>query len=129
MSKWRLMYIELKSNYADRGPAWISNVIFSKSGETIYFNGKALKRMHGGGIAGNYLDLESRNEYWISGVKKKGTNRHWAGSGKIQIDVNALNDFLQHTGQSELDRTQYEICSDIKPTDPQKFYEMENKKY
>lgn len=122
------MYIELKADYGDSGPAWISNVSFSKSGETIYFNGRALKRMHRGGIAGNYSDLESGNEYWVSGVKKKGTNRHWAGTGKIQIDMNALSDFLQHIGQRELDTTQYQICTDIQLTDPQKFYEIENQK-
>ena len=33
-----LKYIELKSGYADDGPAWIGNVKESKSGETIYFN-------------------------------------------------------------------------------------------
>jgi hypothetical protein len=129
MGKRRLRYIELKTGYADNGPAWISNVIFSKSGETIYFNGKALKRIHGGGIAGNYYDLESSDEYWVSGVKKDGTNRHWAGSGKIKIDVNAVNDFLQYIGQREVDRTQYEICADIQTTDPQDFYEMENQEF
>jgi hypothetical protein len=128
MSKRRLMYIELKTGYGDNGPAWISNVTFSKSGETIYFNGKALRRSHGGGIAGNFWDLESHDEYWISGVKKRGTNRHWAGSGKIRIDVNAVSEFLQHIGQREVDLTQYEICSDIQATDPQRFYEIENQK-
>jgi hypothetical protein len=128
MSKRRLMYIELKRGNGDNGPAWISNVTSSKSGETIYFNGKALKRMHGGGIAGNFCDLESTDEYWVSGVKKRGTNRHWAGSGKIRIDVNAVTAFLRHIGQKELDATQYELCSDIQPTDPQSFDEIENRK-
>jgi hypothetical protein len=123
------MYIELKTGYGDNGPAWISSVIFSKSGETIYFNGKALKRMHKGGIAGNFRDLESGNEFWVSGIKKEGTNRHGAGSGKIQIDVNSVSEFLQHIGEREVDRTQYEICSDIQATDPQRFYEIENEKF
>lgn len=125
MSKRQLMYIELKTGYSDNGPAWISNIIFSKSGRTIYFNGKALKRIDRG-ISGNYYDLESGDEYWISGVKKRGTNRHWAGSGKIKLDVNAVNDFLQHTGQLEVDNKRYEICSDIQPTDPKEFFEIEN---
>lgn len=128
MSKRQLMYIELKTGYSDNGPAWISNVTFSKSGRTIYFNGKALKRTDRG-ISGNYYDLESGDEYWISGVKKRGTNRHWAGSGKIKLDVNAVNDFLQHTEQLEVDNKHYEICSDIQPTDPKDFVEMENEKF
>lgn len=129
MSKRRLMYIEQKTGYGDSGPAWISHVAFSKSGSTIYFNGKALKRMHGGGIAGNFCDPESGDEYWVSGVKKKGTNRHWAGSGKIQLEVNAVSEFLQHIGQHEVDYRQYEICSNIQATDPKNFFEKENEKF
>ena len=128
MSKRELMYIELKTGYSDNGPAWISHVTFSKTGRTIYFNGKALKRIQGGGIAGNYYEVETGNEYWVSGVKKTGTNRHWAGAGKIQLDVNAVDEFLQHIGQSEVDSKQYEICSNIMATDPKDFVEIENKK-
>src|SRR5262245_5530489 len=43
-----LKYIELKSGYADNGPAWIANVSISKTGRTIYFNGRALKRTKSG---------------------------------------------------------------------------------
>jgi hypothetical protein len=128
MAKHKLMYIELKTDHSDNGPAWISKVEFSKSGTTIYFNGKALKRMPGGGIKGNYHDLESGDEYWISGVKKNGNNRHWAGGGKVQIDINVLDEFLQHIGQQELDINRIEICNNIIDTDPRKFYEIENRK-
>jgi hypothetical protein len=42
---WHMIrYIELKSGYHDDGPAWIARVLVSKSGRTVYFNGKALKR-------------------------------------------------------------------------------------
>jgi len=34
----------------------------------------------------NYYDLENRESYWISGVKKNGEDRHWAGGGKIKIE-------------------------------------------
>ena len=33
-----IKYIELKTGYADNGPAWIGNVKESKTGKTIYFN-------------------------------------------------------------------------------------------
>ena len=128
MGKRRLLYIELKTGYSDNGPAWISKAALSKSGETIYFNGKALKRIRGSGIAGNFYDLESGDEYWVSGLKKDGSNRHRAGSGKIQIDIQALSEFLQHTGQGDLDSSRFEICTDILETDPKQFYELENKK-
>jgi len=54
-----LKYIERKTDLGDNGPAWIAWVKVSKSGRTIYFNGKALKRIAGGGVAGNHFDLES----------------------------------------------------------------------
>ncbi len=74
-----LKYIEQKTGYADNGPAWIARVTLSKSGQTIYFNGKALKRKRSGGGSGNYFEIGTGEEYWVSGVKKRGVNRHWAG--------------------------------------------------
>lgn len=129
MSKQKLMYIELKSGHGNSGPAWISHVAFSKSGRTIYFNGKSLKRSINGGIAGNYYELGSGDEYWVSGVKKKGTNRHWAGSGMIQLDINVVGEFLRHVGQEVSDAKNYEICANIQPTDPRDFVEIENEKF
>ncbi|MCL2563386.1 MAG: hypothetical protein FWE08_05050 [Oscillospiraceae bacterium] len=64
-----LKYIELKTGYADNGPAWIGKVKLSKSGNTVYFNDKAFRKCQG--ISGNYYDVETLEEYWISGIKKK----------------------------------------------------------
>ena len=83
------MYIELKSDRSDRGPARIGWVTFSKSEKTIYYNGKSFQRAPGGGISGNYFDTESGDEYWISGVKKSGSNRHPSGGGEVLIDEDA----------------------------------------
>jgi hypothetical protein len=41
--KQKLFYVELKTAYSDNGPAWIGKAFFSKSGQTIYFNGLVLK--------------------------------------------------------------------------------------
>jgi hypothetical protein len=35
-----LKYIELKSGHSDNGPAWIGYVTPSKTGRTLYFNGR-----------------------------------------------------------------------------------------
>ncbi|MDR2835324.1 MAG: hypothetical protein LBV69_03870, partial [Bacteroidales bacterium] len=61
-----IRYIELKTGCADNGPAWIGKVKLSKSGNTVYFNNKALKKANG--IIGNYYDMDTREEYWISSV-------------------------------------------------------------
>ena len=48
----------------------------------------SLKKRHG--VTGNYFDLATGDEYWVSGIKKQGTNRHWAGSGKIAVEKNVV---------------------------------------
>lgn len=82
-----IKYIELKTGYADNGPAWIGKVRFSKSGKTIYFNNHALK----GNGHGACRDIETGEIYWVSGVKKNEENRHWAGNGKIMVDKEIID--------------------------------------
>lgn len=77
---------EFKSGYHETGPAWIGRVAFSKTRRTIYYRGKSLRRILGGGISANHRDIEAGEEYWVSGVKKNGEDRDWAGSGLVEID-------------------------------------------
>lgn len=123
--QYRIMYIELKSGYSDDGPAWIGRVAFSKSGQTIYFNDKALKKFQG--ISGNFYDVESGEEYWVSGVKKDGSDRHWAGNGKIIIDRKVINEYLEITGQKLIDSKRLEIA-DIEDRYPiERIHKTENR--
>lgn len=101
----KLVYIERKTKDGvflnHRGPAVIAAVTFSKSGKSIYYKGMAFRRAGGGQrtrlrdqgcglVYGNYFqyDPEKENEksidslqynqvdeFWISGVKKRGSNR------------------------------------------------------
>ena len=102
-----LMYIELKSGYSDNGPAWIGYVKTSKTNNTIYFNDHAFQKFNSGNA--NYYDVESGENYWISGVKKRESNRHWAGHGKIMIDRRAVAEFLAYTGQASLPKGKFEV--------------------
>ncbi len=102
-----LRYIELKTGYRDDGPAWIGRVKISKTGKTIYFNDHAFQRSNGG--VGNHVDIETGYQYWISGIKKDGTDRHWAGSGRIIIDKKVISEYLSLTGQSQLDKSKFEV--------------------
>jgi hypothetical protein len=122
-----IKYIELKSGFGDNGPAWIGMAEFSKSGRTVYFNGKALKNSNAQGIAGNYFDIENGDEYWVSGIKKNGTDRHWTGGGKIMIDKNIVELYLSLVDFNVLDKNRFEL-TEIKTTDKQRFAELENKK-
>ena len=110
-----IKYIELKTGYNDDGPAWIGNVKESRSGKTIYFNDHAFQRNSSTketGIYGNYIDIETGEEYWISGVKKDGSDRHWAGHGKIIIDSKVVDEYLAIVKADHLDKTQF-IVQDI----------------
>jgi len=100
--KSRLAYFELKSDQGDRGRAWIAMAKTSKSGATIYSNGRAFKSLKGSGIGGNYFDIETGETFWISGVKKNNQDRHWAGGGDIEIDEPAIAAYLDETGRTEL---------------------------
>lgn len=98
-----LKYMELKSGYNDNGPAWIGWVKSSQSGKTVYFNDHAFQKAREG--KGWYYDVETGESWWVSGVKKNGLDRHWAGSGydKVQIARDAVEEYLAITGAREID--------------------------
>jgi hypothetical protein len=83
------MYVENKDGDIDGVQGRIGWVTFSKSGRTVYFRGRTLKRSRGGGIRGNFFDEASGEEYWVTGVKKRGSNRHWAVPIDVQVDPDA----------------------------------------
>ena len=95
----RIMYIENKDGDIDGVPARIGWVTFSKSGLSVYYRGKTLKRSKGGGIAGNHFDENTGEEYWISGIKKRGSNTHYAESTSVLIDEDALEEYKKIRNQ------------------------------
>lgn len=102
-----LMYIELKTGYSDDGPAWIGYVKTSKTKKTIYFNDHAFQKSIGS--YSNYIDIENGDEYWISGLKKNESNRHWAGRGKIMIDRRAVSEYLELIGEKVLPKNLFDV--------------------
>ena len=119
-----IRYIELKTGYSDNGPAWIGKVKLSKSGNTLYFNDKAFRKRRG--ISGNYYDIETHDEYWISGIKKNGTDRHWAGTGKIVIQKAIVMDYLEITGQKSIDAGRFDIADIPEKYPIDRINELEN---
>ena len=59
--KPKILYIENKSE-GHTGSAWIGFVEFSKSGQTVYFDNKAFKKLKVTGISGNHFDIETGEE-------------------------------------------------------------------
>jgi hypothetical protein len=80
------MYIENKSEDIS-GPARIGRVTFSKSGRSLYYRGKSFQSLGGAGFKANYFDVDTREEYWISGCKKNGGDRLYPGEIEIDEDV------------------------------------------
>ena len=89
--KKRLMYVENKDGLIDGVNARIGYVTFSKTGKTIYYRGKELLKAQD--IRGNFLDIETREEYWVSGVKKRGSNVHCAESASVRVDEDAVTEY------------------------------------
>jgi hypothetical protein len=125
--KSKLIYVELKTGYNDDGPAWIGKGFFSKTGRSIYFNGLSFAK--GSRSGGNHYEVLSGNYYWISGIKKKANDRHWAGHGKVKIDKNVVEDYLEITKFSVLPKSHYEIIELNNNPPIQSLNEFQNLKF
>jgi hypothetical protein len=85
----RVMYVESKDAPIDGAHGRIGWVTFSKTGRTIYYRDKVLTK--GSGVSGNFFDTATGEEYWISGVKKRGSNAHYAEPIKVVVDDDAAD--------------------------------------
>ncbi len=88
--KTRIMYIEDKSD-GIVGNARIGRVTFSKTGQSLYYNGKTFKSLNGRGFKSNYYDVKTNDEYWISGCKKDGADALY--SNKVEIDDDVWEEY------------------------------------
>jgi len=97
--KSRIMYIELKESnkILDSGSlsnfARIGKVEFSKTGKSIYYDGKTFQSLKGRGFKANYFDIETDEEYWISGCRKDGLDRLYNERLPIEIDENIRKEY------------------------------------
>src|SRR5262245_21636503 len=80
------MYIEFKGDGLSGGDARIGRVLFSKRGKTLYYGGKSFQSLKGAGFKANYVEVESGDEYWISGCKQDGSDRLYGERVPIEID-------------------------------------------
>jgi hypothetical protein len=90
--KQRLMYVENKDGDIDGAHARVGRVSFSKTGKTVYYRGRKLAKANG--VRGNFLDVVTRHEYWVSGIKRRGGNAHPAEIGvSVLIDADAKDEY------------------------------------
>ena len=91
----RVMYVENKDGDIDGVEGRIGWVTFSQTGRSVYCRGRTLKSSGGRGIRGNFYDEATGEEYWISGIKKRGSNQHWAEPVNIEIDPDAIEEYTR----------------------------------
>ena len=125
--KSEIVYVEIETGANHDGNAWIGKCFFSKTGQTIYFNGNVYKK--GKGFSSNYYDIETGNGYWISGVKKNGTDRHKFGKGIIEIDESVIEEYLKIIGETELQKNKFKIVNLNNVPAKEKATEILNEKY
>lgn len=91
--KTRIMYIEDKSAGLN-GSARICRVTFSKSGQSIHYQGRTFQRLGGDGFKANYFDAETGDQYWISGPRKDGRDRLYPASSKpVENDADVHDEY------------------------------------
>src|SRR5688572_4297816 len=99
--KRRVMYVENKDGMLEGAKAWIGWVRFSKTGRTVYYRGRSLAAIGGRGISGNFVDEETHEEYWVSGIKSRGSNTHPAEAAlPVSIDDDAREEYERIRGAS-----------------------------
>ncbi len=88
----RIMYIECKAGGLT-GAARIGRVRFSQTGRTLYYKDQRFQSLKGRGFKSNYYDVNSGEDYWISGPKRDGSDRLYGGRTPIEIDEDVREEY------------------------------------
>ncbi|NRA29694.1 MAG: 1-deoxy-D-xylulose-5-phosphate synthase [Parvularculaceae bacterium] len=93
MARTRIMYIEDKSASLN-GEARIGRVTFSKSARSVSYKGRTFQKLGGAGFKSNHFDVETGEEFWISGPRKDGRDRLYAQSTKpVEVDEDVAEEY------------------------------------
>jgi hypothetical protein len=88
----RIMYIECKAGGLT-GAARIGRVTFSKTGRTLYYRGQTFQSLKGAGFKSNYYCVETGEDFWISGPKRRGGDALYGGNTPIEIDEDVREEY------------------------------------
>ncbi len=88
----RIMYIEDKGS-GMQGSASIGRIYFSRTRKTLYYRNKCLRSLKGLGFKSNYYDVNTGDEYWISGVKQDRHDRLYGGQLGVVIDDDVKDEY------------------------------------
>lgn len=82
----KIMYIEYKGTGVF-GPAHIGKVSISKTRNTLSYKDKKFRKISGGSGKANYYDVETGEDYWISGCHKDGKDALYSTMVEIDDDI------------------------------------------
>jgi hypothetical protein len=94
----RIMYIECKGGNLT-GVARIGRVTFSKTGRTLYYSGQKFQSLKGAGFKSNYYSVETGEDFWISGPKRKGGDRMYGSVSPVKIDEDVREEYWRDIRQ------------------------------
>ncbi len=86
------MYIECKAGNLT-GEARIGRVTFSQTGRTLYYGDRKFRSLKGKGFKSNYYDVDTGEDYWISGPKRNGGDALYGGKTPIVIDEDVREEY------------------------------------
>ena len=89
----RVMYVENKDGDIEGVSARIGWVTFSKTGISVKYRGKTLRRSKGRPVNGNFFDVDTNETYWVSGIKRNGSNQHPCERISVQVDGDAREEY------------------------------------
>jgi len=92
------MYIECKAGSLI-GNGRIGRVTFSKTGSTIYYRGQTFQSLKGAGFKANYFCVETGEDYWISGPKRRGGDTLYRSNVPIEIDADVREEYWTNIRQ------------------------------
>jgi hypothetical protein len=91
-SNTRIMYVERKAGGLT-GDARIGRVTLSRTGCTMYYGDQRFQSLKGAGFKANYFDVDTGEEYWISGPKRDGSDRLYGERVPIEIDEDVREEY------------------------------------
>lgn len=109
-SRSRIMYIENKASGLN-GPARIGRVYFSKSGKTLYYRGLRFRSLKGAGFKANYTEIDSGEEYWISGPRRDRNDRLYGGNRNVEIDDDVRAEYEAYLEKTKSGTTRENVIS------------------
>jgi hypothetical protein len=84
------MWIEYKGE-GIVGPARIGWVEVKERGKKLIYRERSFRSLRGRGFKSNYYDVDTRQEYWITGCRKDGRNALY--NTEVEVDEDALEEY------------------------------------